>query len=237
MSTHAVAPRTVPPGGPASERPSRGWALAGIGAGLAGIVSIYLSLSLSPAYDPAAPPTPESITEHLSTQVPQLLGFHVATIVAALLLIPFAVGLHRHLARRSPAGSLLPGVAAVGLVVLSTVLVLGSGLNTEFVFGLTEPELLIATDVSFYSHWVATIPWLWVTAGVTGLALGLAAVRHGAYPRGIGVVSLVLGALIVLVGVSPLQYMAGFVGPVWLFVVALAALRAQSRPDTAPPGR
>ncbi|TDE97646.1 hypothetical protein EXU48_03150 [Occultella glacieicola] len=227
----------MPPSGPAPERTSRGWALAGVGAGLAGMASIYLSLTVSPAYDPAAPPTPESITAHLSTMVPQLLGFHVATIVAGLALIPFAVGLHRHLTRRTPAGSLLPGVAAVGLVVLSAVLVLGSGLDTEFVFGLTEPELLVATDVSFYSHWVATIPWLWVTAGVSGLALGLAAIRHGAFGRVVGLVSVVLGALIVLVGVSPLQYMAGFVGPIWLLVVGLAALRAQSRPEFASAGR
>ena len=30
-----------------------------------------------------------------------------------------------------------------------------------------------------------------------------------------------LGALTALFGVSPLQYLAGFVGPIWLLVVAL----------------
>ena len=39
-----------------------------------------------------------------------------------------------------------------------------NGLNTEFIFGLASPGMMPATDVSFYSHWVATISWLWVAA-------------------------------------------------------------------------
>jgi hypothetical protein len=34
-------------------------------------------------------------------------------------------------------------------------------------------------------------------------------------------VSAVLGGLTLIAGVSPLQYMAGFTGPLWLLVVAL----------------
>jgi hypothetical protein len=109
------------------------------------------------------------------------------------------------------------------------VLVLGSGLNTEFVFGFLTPELLVPGDASFYSHWVATIAWLWVTAGVAGVAVGLAAVRHGAMGKGLGIASLALGGLTLLVGISPLQYMAGFVGPVWLLVVALGLLVGERR--------
>ena len=32
----------------------------------------------------------------------------------------------------------------------------------------------------FFNHWVGTIPWLWVGAGVTGVAVAVAALRHGA---------------------------------------------------------
>jgi hypothetical protein len=49
----------------------------------------------------------------------------------------------------------------------------------------------------------------------------VAALRHGAAPRWIGWVSAVLGGLTLIAGVSPLQYMAGFTGPLWLLVVAL----------------
>lgn len=226
-TTSPHAPRTEPrrgrqPGGPA-------WALSGVGAGLAGAVSIWLSLSVSPTVEPESPFTPEQVLDHYATVVPNLIGLHLATVLAAVLLLPFAAGLHRRLAGAAPAGSIHPPVAAAGLGVLSAVLVLGSGLNTEFVFGFLTPELLVASDASFYSHWIATVPWLWVTAGVSGLALGLAAVRYGVAGRGLGVASLVLGGLTLLLGVSPLQYTAGFVGPVWLLVVSLGLLRGELR--------
>ena len=199
----------------------RTWAWVGVLASAASIAGIQLSMSLTPVHDQATPATAASVTEHLSGRIPQLIAFHVVTVVAALLLLVVAAGLKRRLDAQAPAGSLLPAVAANGLVLVSGVLILGTGLNTEFAFGLSQPELLVATDVSFYSHWIATIAWLWVTAGVSAVAVGLAAVR-GAAPRWLGWVSLVLGGLTTLVGVSPLQYLAGFVGPVWLLVAALA---------------
>ncbi|WP_454083994.1 hypothetical protein [Georgenia sp. Marseille-Q6866] len=217
---------TTQPTGPAPA--GRGWALSGVGAALTGAAGIWFSLAVSPPYPNDAALTPEAVVAHYATVVPQLIGFHVTTVLAAVLLLPFAAGLYRRLAGRAPAGSLHGLVAMLGLVVLSAVLVLGSGLNTEFVFGFLTPELLAPSDASFYSHWVATISWLWVTAGVSGLAVGLAALRHGAAGRGLGVASLALGGLTLLLGISPLQYMAGFIGPVWLLVVAVAMLRNRS---------
>ena len=224
MSTQSATHTTSPVVQPDTVKPTttgspRAWAWLGAAAGAASIASIQLSMAAGPSYGPTAP-TPESITRDLAQQIPQLLAFHVVTVVAALLVLVFAAGLKRRLDAQAPAGSLLPSIAATGLLVVSVTQILGSGLNTEFIFGLKQPEALIASDVSFYSHWIATIPWLWVTAGVSALALGLAALR-GAAPRWLGIVSLGLGALTVLVGISPLQYLAGFVGPVWLLVAAL----------------
>ena len=212
----------------ASRGTKRGWAAAGVLAGGSAVASIQLSTMASPVYDATTPPTAEWIAEQLSTKVPVLIGFHLTTTIAALLLMVFAAGLKRRLDAQAPADSLLPNVAAIGLVITSAILIMGAGLNTEFIFGLATPGMMPATDVSFYSHWVATISWLWVAAGVSAVALGLASLR-GAAPRWIGVVSLVLGALTALLGVSPLQYMAGFVGPLWLLVVALGFLLGDRR--------
>lgn len=206
----------------------RGWAAAGVLAGGSAVASIQLSTMASPVYDAATPPTAAWVAEQLSTKVPVLIGFHLTTTIAALLLMIFAAGLKRRLDAQAPADSLPPNVAAIGLVITSAILIMGAGLNTEFIFGLATPGMMPATDVSFYSHWVATISWLWVAAGVSAVALGLASLR-GAAPRWIGVVSLVLGALTALLGVSPLQYMAGFVGPLWLLVVALGFLLGDRR--------
>lgn len=214
---------------PARIKTNRGWGVVGVLAGITAIASIQISTMASPVYDPANPPTSEWIAEQLSTKVPVLIGFHLSTTIAALLLMIFAAGLKRRLDAQAPADSLLPAVSATGLVITSAILIMGAGLNTEFIFGLATPGMMPATDVSMYSHWVATISWLWVAAGVSAVALGLAAVR-GAAPRWIGIVSLVLGGLTVLLGVSPLQYMAGFTGPVWLLVVALGFTLGDRRP-------
>ena len=100
-------------------------------------------------------------------------------------------------------------------------MLLGSGLDTQFALGLSQTEAFVPESAAFYTDWVATIPWLWVGAGLSALALGFAAVRHAAAPRWLGVVSLVLGGITVLAGISPLQYLAGMSGPVWLLVAAL----------------
>lgn len=224
MTTIDPSPTGLAGSGPATRaaRPTdrRGWAVAGVLGGLAAVASIQLSMGAGPVYDPATPPTPEWIAEQLAPKVPLLIGFHIATTAAALLLMVFTAGLKRRLDAQAPADSLLPNVAAIGLVITSAILILGAGLNTEFIFGLATPGMIPATDVSMYSHWVATISWLWVAAGVSAVALGLAALK-GAAPRWIGLVSLVLGALTALLGLSPLQYMAGFVGPLWLLVVSV----------------
>jgi hypothetical protein len=71
-----------------------------------------------------------------------------------------------------------------------------------------------------YNHWIGTIPWLWVLAGLSGLALHVAG-RRGVAPRWIGRVGLVLGGLTVLLGVSPLEYMSGVTGALMVLVTAI----------------
>lgn len=195
---------------------SRAWALTGLGAGLAGFASMMVSGSMSVIY-PDDGLKADAVQEHVSSQGPQIIAFHVLTTLAAVLLLPFAAGLFRRVRATVPADSLAPAVAAFGLVALSSVLILGAGLDTEFLFG---GDLVVPESSAFYRHWVATISWLWTTAGVTGLAL-FAAGRQGGVPRWIGIVGLVLGGLTLALGLSPLEYMSGMTGPVWLVVTAL----------------
>jgi hypothetical protein len=84
-----------------------------------------------------------------------------------------------------------------------------------------EDNQLVPEAAVFFGHWVGTIPWLWVGAGVAALCVAAAALRHRVLPRWIGVISLILGGIITLLGISPLQYMAGMVGPIWLLVVSI----------------
>lgn len=54
--------------------------------------------------------------------------------------------------------------------------------------------------------------------------MAVAAIRDRAVPRRLGWFSAVLGAMLVLFGTSPLQYMAGFFGPLWKVVTSLGFL-------------
>jgi hypothetical protein len=200
--------------------PSRAWAWTGVVAGALGLVSIEASMRLGQNWEETAGDA-DAIVADLAGRTGTMLVFHTAAIVCALLVLVFAAGLKRRLDAQAPAGSLLPTVAGWGLVLVSVAGLLGTGLDTQFIFGFAEPDLIVTESGAFYSDWVATIPWLWVGAGVSGVALGVAALRHSAAPRWIGVVGIVLGGLALLTGISPLQYMAGFVGPVWLLVTAL----------------
>lgn len=211
------------PNDTSTERPTRRlWAWAGVGAGLAGIISIGASMQVDAVYAEGVEGDPTAIVARLADQTAAILAFHTATMVSLVLLVVFAAGLRRRLAGQLPSRSLLPDVAAAGLGLVAVAQLLGSGLTTEFVFGVTDPDALLVPEAAvFFGHWIGTVPWLWVGAGIAGIAVAVAALRHGATARWVGWVGAVLGGLTLLLGISPLQYMAGMTGPLWLLLTAL----------------
>ena len=88
---------------------------------------------------------------------------------------------------------------------------------------MQDPDQVVPETAVFFGHWIGTVPWLWGTAGLAAVALGMAA-RPGGYPRWIGLLGYGLGGLMLVIAVSPLQYMAGMVGPLWLTVTAIGLL-------------
>lgn len=201
-----------------------GWAGFGLAAGVTGIISIAASTMTGAVYEEDIAGDATAITDRLAEMTPQILVFHVATMLCALLLLVFAAGLHRQLTQRLGRDSLLPTIASSGLLLVSVAGLLGTGLTTEFAFGVQEPETLVPEAAVFFGHWIGTIPWLWVGAGVAAMVIAVAALRHGAYARWLGWMSAALGGLCLLFGVSPLQYMAGMVGPLWLTIASAALL-------------
>ena len=203
----------------------KGWVYAGLGAGLAGFATIVGSSLAGAVYEEELAGDALGITEKLADQTVPILVMHTGAMLSAVLLLVFAAGLRRRLTQATPEGSLLPQVASSGLMLVSVALLMGSALTTEFVFGVKDPELLVPETAVFFGHWISTVPWLWVGAGVAALALGLAGRRYGTVPTWLTWTSLVLGGLTTLLGVSPLQYMAGMTGPLWLTVAALGLLK------------
>ena len=207
----------------------KGWVYAGIGAGLAGLATIVGSSMAGAVYDEKLAGNADGIVDKLADQTVPILVMHTGAMVSAVLLLVFAAGLRRRLTAGTPDGSLLPQVVASGLMLVSVALLMGSALTTEFVFGVQDPELLVPETAAFFGHWIGTVPWLWVGAGVAGLAVGIAGRRFGAVGSKLAWTSLVLGGLTTLLGISPLQYMAGMTGPLWLTIAAFALLKRQKR--------
>jgi hypothetical protein len=203
----------------ASSRSSRGWALAGTGAALAGIATIVLSSSIDVVYRSQFEGTTDGVAAALQDKAPVMFAFHSVTVLGAVLMIVFAAGLYRRLRGAMP-DRLVPFVAASGLVGTAVVSVLGSGLDTEFMMPLAQGGVADDATAAMYNHWVGTIPWLWTLAGLAGLGL-YAAARRVVVARWVGRVGLVLGGLTVLFGISPLEYLSGATGALWLLVTSL----------------
>jgi hypothetical protein len=217
---------------------SRAWAFAGLGAGVAGIVGIAASMSISAVYDEELGGNAQGIYERMQDFVPNIIVFHTATLIGVVLLVVFGAGLRRRLQSDLPVGSLLPDVAFGGLLLTSVAGLMGSSLDTEFGSALVQTERVkVVPEVFvFYGHWLGTIPWLWVGAGLTGVALAVAALRHRAVPRWIGWVGAILGGLTLGFGVSPLQYMAGMFGPLFVTIAAAGFLFGDRNEAIAPVG-
>jgi hypothetical protein len=204
-----------------SSSPSRLWAVAGIGAALAGAATIALSSAVDVVYrDEFSHGSVDGVAQALSDKTGVLFAFHSVTALGALLMVVFAAGLFRRL-RATTTDSLAPVVALVGLAGTAVVSVLGSGLDTEFMMPSTSDSVTVDDgSAAIYNHWIGTIPWLWTLVGLAGLAV-FAVSRSRGVPRWLGIVGLVLGGLTVVLGVSPLEYMSGVTGVLWLLVTAI----------------
>ena len=222
MTTTITRPTTSPSGSTSAS--GRTWAFAGAAAGLAGLVGVQASTMVDAAYNDDYAGDAGRMADRLGDLVPQILTVHFAMVLATVLLVVFAAGLRRRLQVQAPAGSLLPEVAASGLLLTAVVALIGSGFTTEIVFGVTDDSNKAALDPEFaavVAHWIGTIPWLWLGSGLTGVAVAIAALRHAAAPRWIGWIAAVLGGITLLFGMSPLQYMAGFTGPVLVLLLGI----------------
>lgn len=203
----------------ASTPTSRAWAFAGTGAAVAGIATIVLSSSVDVVYRSQFEDTTHGVAGALQDKAPLMFAFHSVTVIGAVLMVVFAAGLYRRLRTTMP-DSIAPVVAAAGLVGTAVVSILGSGLDTEFMMPLAQGSSVDDSTAAMYNHWIGTIPWLWTLAGLAGLSL-YAAARAGAVTRWVGRVGLVLGGLTVLFGISPLEYLSGATGVLWLLATSL----------------
>lgn len=203
---------------------SRLWALAGLGAGLAGVATIVTSSMVDVVYRDEFKGTTDGVAQALDEKAGVLFAFHSITTLGAILMVVFAAGLFRRL-RRGAGDSIAPTVAFSGLLGTAVVSVLGAGLDTEFMmaFAAGDENTVPDSSAALYNNWIGTIPWVWVLAGLAGVAVH-ATSRLAVVPRWIGRVGLIMGGLAMILGISPLEYMAGPVAALWLIVTSVGFL-------------
>ncbi|GAB3445527.1 hypothetical protein GCM10027517_26620 [Phycicoccus ginsengisoli] len=208
---------------PPRTRRGRGrlWALTGPLAAVAASAGSIVADLGNPVYDPQTSGDAGRILATLAQHGGALTVFHVVTSAAALLLVVYGVGVARRLRSGLPTDSMVPGLAVAGTTITAAVLLLGTGLDTEVIEGVTRPETFVEETAALYGHWIGTIPYLWTAVGLTGLAIGWAAWRYRTVPRWIGLVALVLGGLTAVAGVSPLEYVASLPGQLLVLVTGL----------------
>src|SRR3954465_4117413 len=117
-----IAPET-------SSRPApRWWALAGVGAALAGAATVVATSMAGTVYESRFAGDTTGLADAMADDASTMLVFHGVTGVGALLMLVFAAGLHRRLTAALGGDATLPLVAFAGLLGTAVVSILGSGL-------------------------------------------------------------------------------------------------------------
>ncbi|MFG2167762.1 hypothetical protein [Micromonospora chersina] len=204
----------------ATDRPRRGWAVAGAVAGLTGIALFQFSPALTDV-DRSLLADNARYVAAMDGREAYLWVFQVLAVLAAGCLAVFAAGLRRRLAAREPAGGLLPDVAAAGLLLTAALLLVGGGVSTELYWDLlhlseTDPDT-VASLAALYS----TFPWVWAGAGLSAGAVAVAGLRRRSVSRWLAVFSLVMVLLVVVTQAVPLQYLALGPAALWATVAGL----------------
>jgi hypothetical protein len=211
----------------AARRPGRGWAAAGVLAGVAGFAAMEVESRFAPD-DPAANVDAAVLVngyvQHGPGRLALVLGLFV---LAAFAVVVFGAGLRRALATQCPAGSLVPDVAGAGTLLVAALCLVGSGPTTEVFFALLHAEESDPDITASLVRTMDTLPWVWGGLALTVAAVAFGSLRHGAAPRWLGVVSIVFTVLVGGLAMAPLQYLAGMVGAIWLVLAGVAYLTAR----------
>jgi hypothetical protein len=189
---------------------------------------MQVEAGVAPA-DLAAMASASLLVENYLSHGPGMFALVLALfVVAAFAVVVFGAGLRRALAAQSPAGSLVPDVAAAGTLLVAALCFVGSGPSTEVFFALLNAPNADPGVTAGLVRMIDTLPWVWGGLALTTAAVAYGALRHGAAPRWLGVVSLVFTVLTGGLAMAPLQYLAGFTGAIWLVLASVAFLSART---------
>jgi hypothetical protein len=202
-------------GEPRHRPPGRAWAwtgAAGALVGAAGLVVTGNTYDVDTGVVADNPALVRAVAENAGLVWAQQV---LCAVVAGCLLV-FAAGLHRHLARQEPTGSLVPGVAATGVVVTAAAVLIGGGISTELYWALTGDQPFDPDTVGAHLALYNTLPWLWAALGLSAAAVAVAGLRHASVGRGLAWFSAVCALALAATQALPVQYAAVLPGALWV---------------------
>ncbi len=127
-------------------------------------------------------------------------AFQTLGVALAILLVIFAVGLRRRLAGQEPAGSLVPDLAGLGLMLMAVMTLVGTGISTEMFHALRHTDEVDPDTIAAHLAIYNTMAWVWAGGMLTTGAMAVAGLRHGSVSRRLGRFAAVMT---VLVGAHP----------------------------------
>jgi hypothetical protein len=190
--------------------------------GIAFIVVAIVGFAIGGEPPDADSPAQEIVDHYVDNEGSVMAGAVLGGIAASLLIF-FAGYLRKVLSAAEGPGGVLSAVALVGAVILAV----GAALDATLSFALAET----ADDIEPAS--VQTLQALWdndfmpfaIGNQVFLLASGLSVVRHGALPKWLGWVAIVLG----VIAVTPIGFAAFIGGAIWIAIVSvILSLRLRS---------
>jgi hypothetical protein len=206
----------------------RGWARAGVAAGVLGLVAFLTSGALTSVPDTALADNADYL-RRIADKGVYVWAFLALMSGAALGLVLFGAGLRRRLDEQEPVGSLVPTAAFGGLVVAAVLCLVGGGISTELFWqlqsanddiGSVDPDT-VAANLGIFN----TMGWAWAGVGLTAGAVAWAGLRHESVGRKLAWFSAVMAGLIGLLQLVPLQYLAALPAALWCVVTGVALSR------------
>jgi hypothetical protein len=131
------------------------------------------------------------------------------------------------LAGQEPAGSLVPDLSAVGLILMAVMTLVGTGISTEMFHALRHTDEVDPDTIAGHLALYNTMAWVWAGGLLTTGAI-VAAARHGSVSRRLGRFAAVMTALVALTQILPFQYLAVLPMAIFLIVVGTSMLRTEA---------
>lgn len=179
---------------------------------------------------PDANSPPREIIDHYVDNKDSVMAGTFLSIVAAALLIFFGGVLRSALRAAEGPGGVLSAVAFAGTIVMAT----GAAIDATISLALADraDDIAPVGVQALQALWDNDWPPIALGAALLLFAAGLSIARHGALPRWLGWVGVVLG----IIGLTPVGFFAFPLGGLWLLIVSVMLtlrMRAEAPAATA----